>query len=108
MDPRRSRARDNRPFGGTIAHGYLTLALLIPMWTQILEVRSARTKVNYGLDKVRFPAPVPAGSAIRTTASLSKVEDIPGGVQIAIEAVVERQGGDKPVCVASVIFRFYD
>jgi acyl dehydratase len=100
------RAKDG-PFGGTIAHGYLTLSLLIPMWTEILDVRNVTTKVNYGLGKVRFPAPVPAGSKVRTTATLAALEDIPGGVQLTIDAVVERDGGDKPVCIAQPIFRFY-
>jgi acyl dehydratase len=100
------RAKDG-PFGGTIAHGYLTLSLLIPMWTEILDVREVGTKVNYGLGKVRFPAPVPAGSKVRATATLSAVEPISGGVQVTIDAVVERDGADKPVCIAQPIFRFY-
>jgi acyl dehydratase len=100
------RAKDG-PFGGTIAHGYLTLSLLIPMWTEILDVREVGTKVNYGLGKVRFPAPVPAGSKVRATATLSAVEPITGGVQVTIDAVVERDGADKPVCIAQPIFRFY-
>jgi acyl dehydratase len=104
VDPARAASG---PFGGTIAHGYLTLALLIPMWTEILTVRSAGTKVNYGLGKVRFPAPVPVGSRLRTTASLAAFEDIPGGAQLTVDAVVERDGGEKPVCVAQPIFRFY-
>ena len=104
VDPARAAAG---PFGGTVAHGYLTLALLIPMWTEILTVRSVRTKVNYGLAKVRFPAPVPSGSRLRTTATLAAFEDIPGGAQLTVDALVERDGGDKPVCVAQPIFRFY-
>jgi acyl dehydratase len=100
------RAKDG-PFGGTIAQGYLTLSLLIPMWSEILVVRDVTTKVNYGLGKVRFPAPVPAGSRIRTTATLAAVDDIDGGVQLTVDAVIEREGSDKPVCVAQPIFRFY-
>jgi acyl dehydratase len=100
------RAKDG-PFGGTIAQGYLTLSLLIPMWSEILVVRDVRTKVNYGLGKVRFPAPVPVGSRIRTTATLAAVEDIEGGVQLTVDAVIEREGSDKPVCVAQPILRFY-
>jgi acyl dehydratase len=103
-DPR--RAKDG-PFGGTIAQGYLTLSLLIPMWSEILVVRDVTTKVNYGLGKVRFPAPVPVGSRIRTTATLAAVEDIEGGVQLTVDAVIEREGSDKPVCVAQPILRFY-
>ncbi|HEY5457451.1 MAG TPA: MaoC family dehydratase [Acidothermaceae bacterium] len=98
----------NGPFEGTIAHGYLTLSLVIPLWTQLLDVREARTKVNYGLNKVRFPAPVPAGSNVRATATLAAVEDVAGGgVQLTVDIVIERDGGDKPVCVAQPVFRFY-
>ncbi len=104
VDP--ERAKDG-PFGGTIAQGYLTLSLLIPMWSEILVVRDVTTKVNYGIGKVRFPAPVPAGSRIRTTATLAAVDDIDGGVQLTVDAVIEREGGGKPVCVAQPIFRFY-
>ncbi|HST82069.1 MAG TPA: MaoC family dehydratase [Kineosporiaceae bacterium] len=104
VDP--ERAKDG-PFGGTIAHGYLTLSLLIPLWSQLLEVREVSTKVNYGLEKVRFPAPVPVGSKVRATATLAAVEQIPGGVQITIDAVIERDGSAKPVCVARPVFRFY-
>jgi acyl dehydratase len=101
-----ARAADG-PFGTTIAHGYLTLALLIPMWTQLLDVTEAKTKVNYGLNKVRFPAPVPVGSKIRATATLTTVEPISGGVQVTVDAVIERDGADKPVCIAQPVFRLY-
>jgi acyl dehydratase len=103
-DPKRARSG---PFGGTIAHGYLTLSLLIPLWTEILDVRQVSTKVNYGLDKVRFPAPVPVGSKVRAIATLAEVRPIERGVQVTIDAVIERDGGDKPVCIATPIFRFY-
>ena len=103
-DPERAEAG---PFGTTIAHGYLTLSLLIPMWSELLDVREVRTKVNYGLDRVRFPAPVPVGSKVRATAMLAAVEPVAGGVQVTIDAVIERDGGDKPVCIAQPIFRFY-
>lgn len=105
VDP--ERAKDG-PFGTTVAHGYLTLSLLIPMWTEILEVRSVRTKVNYGLEKVRFPAPVPSGSKVRATATLRAVDAVPGGAQLSVDLVMERDGGDKPVCVATALFRFYE
>jgi acyl dehydratase len=98
------RAKDG-PFGQTIAHGYLTLSLLIPLWSQLLEVREARTKVNYGLGKVRFPAPVPAGSRVRLQATLAAVEPVAGGVQITVDASIECEGVAKPVCVAQPIFR---
>ena len=99
------RAKDG-PFGGTIAHGYLTLSLLIPMWTDILEVGDVHTMVNYGLNKVRFPSPVPSGSKIRARATLASFETIPGGAQLAVDILVERQGGDKPACVAQLVLRY--
>jgi acyl dehydratase len=101
------RAKDG-PFGGTIAHGYLTLSLIIPMWTELLEVSGVRTKVNYGLNKVRFPAPVPSGARIRMNAKLAKVEEIPGdGVQFLVDAMIEIEGGTKPAAIAQLVFRFY-
>jgi acyl dehydratase len=103
VDP--ERAKDG-PFGTTIAHGYLTLSLLAPLWTEILEVREVTTKVNYGLNKVRFPAPVPVGSKLRATARLAGLEPIPGGAQLTVDATVERDGSDKPVCVAQMVLRF--
>lgn len=104
-DPGRAKSG---PFGTTIAHGYLTLALVIPLWTELLEVRSVTTKVNYGLEKVRFPAPVPVGSKVRAKAQLAAVEDVPGGAQITVDVVIERDGSEKPVCIAKPIFRFYE
>jgi acyl dehydratase len=94
------------PFGETIAHGYLTLSLLIPMWTNILEVHDVHTKVNYGLNKVRFPSPVPSGSKIRARATLTSLEPIAGGAQLTIDILVERHGSDKPACVAQLVFRY--
>ena len=99
------RAKDG-PFGQTIAHGYLTLSLLIPMWISILEVRDVRTMVNYGLNRVRFPSPVPSGSKIRAHATLTAFEAIPGGAQLTIDILVERQGSDKPACVAQLVLRY--
>jgi len=103
VDPERAK---NGPFGETIAHGYLTLSLLIPMWADILEVRDVKTKVNYGLNKVRFPSPVPSGSKIRARATLAAIEPVAGGAQLTIDTVVERQGGDKPACVAQLVLRY--
>ena len=103
VDPERA---ENGPFGTTIAHGYLTLSLLAPLWTEILEVREVTTKVNYGLNKVRFPAPVPVGSKLRATARLAALEPIPGGAQLTVDATVESDGSDKPVCVAQMVIRF--
>ena len=99
------RAKDG-PFGGTIAHGYLTLSLLIPMWTDILEVGDVHTVLNYGLNKVRFPSPVPSDSKIRARATLASFDAIPGGAQLAVDILVERQGGDKPACVAQLVLRY--
>lgn len=96
------------PFGETIAHGYLTLALLIPLWSQILVISDMDLAVNYGLNKVRFPAPVPSGSRVRLKATLASVEEVGGGgVQVAIDATMERDGGDKPVCIAQMVHRYY-
>ena len=100
------RAKAESPFGGPIGHGYLTLSLLIPMWSQVLVVSDATMAVNYGLNKVRFPAPVPVGSKLRLTATLKDVEQIRGGLQVTAEAVIERDGGAKPVCIAEPVFRF--
>ncbi|MGY1844582.1 MaoC family dehydratase [Modestobacter sp. SYSU DS0875] len=100
------RAQAESPFGGPIAHGYLTLSLLIPMWSQVLTVTDTKMAVNYGLNKVRFPAPVPVGSKVRLTATLTDVEEIKGGLQLTVAAVIEREGGDKPVCIAEPVFRF--
>jgi acyl dehydratase len=103
-DPQRA---STGPYGTTIAHGYLTLSLLIPLWSEVLEVQGVTMKINYGLNKVRFPAPVPAGSKIRLGATLAAVNDIPGGAEAVVDAVIEREGGDKPVCVAQGVYRFY-
>ena len=94
------------PFGTTIAHGYLTLSLLVPMWAGILKVDDGHTVVNYGLNKVRFPSPVPSGSKVRARATLAAYDAIPGGAQLTVDMVVERQGGDKPACVAQMVLRY--
>ncbi|WP_330279514.1 MaoC family dehydratase [Streptomyces sp. NBC_00569] len=103
-DPERAK---EGPFGAPIAHGYLTLSLFIPMFTELLDVEGVTTKVNYGLNKVRFPAPVPVGSRIRLAASLAGVEDVPGGVQITVDGTVEIEGAAKPACVLQSVSRFY-
>jgi len=100
-----ARAKDG-PFGGTIAHGYLTLSLLIPMWTEILDVREVTTKVNYGLNRVRFPAPVPTGSKLRATATLAAVDPVPGGAQLTADVAIEIEGTSKPACVAQLLVQF--
>jgi acyl dehydratase len=100
------RAKTESPFGGPIGHGYLTLSLLIPMWSQVLVVSDATMAVNYGLNKVRFPAPVPVGSKLRLTATLKDVEQVRGGLQVTADAIIQRDGGAKPVCIAEPVFRF--
>jgi acyl dehydratase len=96
------------PFGTTIAHGYLTLSLLIPLWHDILQFEGLRLGVNYGLNKVRFPSPVPVGSRIRAGATLVSVETAAdGSFQVVVDFIVEREGGEKPCCIAQGIFRFY-
>ncbi|MEO3798595.1 MaoC family dehydratase [Nonomuraea sp. B1E8] len=95
------------PFGTTIAHGYLTLSLVIPLWGDLLDVRDATTKVNYGLDKVRFPAPVPVNARIRLHARVAEVTEIAGGVQLVLDVTIHADGAGKPVCVARPVFRYY-
>ncbi|WP_369386719.1 MaoC family dehydratase [Streptomyces sp. CG1] len=95
------------PFGAPIAHGYLTLSLFIPLFSELLDVHGVTTKVNYGLNKVRFPAPVRVGSRIRLLARLASVEDVPGGVQITVDGTVEVDGGTKPAAVLQSLSRFY-
>jgi acyl dehydratase len=100
------RARDT-PFGGTIAHGYYTLSLAPMFSEQIWTLEGFAFAINYGLNRVRFPATVPVGSRIRMTARLAKLEEVPGGAQLQLELTFEREGGDKPVCVAETVARVY-
>lgn len=102
------RASKESPFGTAIAHGYLTMSLLIPLLGEVLVVEKTSLSVNYGLNKVRFPAPVPAGSKIRLGATLGPVDTIAGGVQVVADVVIECEGVDKPVCIAQPVFRFLD
>ncbi|QEU95418.1 MaoC family dehydratase [Streptomyces kanamyceticus] len=96
------------PFKTTIAHGYLTLSLLPSLVPQIMRVEGMRMGLNYGTDKVRFPSPVPVGSRLRATAALTDVSDTKdGGVQVTATVTVEREGGDKPSCVAQSVSRYY-
>ncbi|MFF4776505.1 MaoC family dehydratase [Microtetraspora fusca] len=105
IDP--DRAKDG-PFGGTIAHGYLTLSLVIPLFNELLHIRGVKMSINYGLDKVRFPSPVKVGARIRLGATVASVEDVPGnGVQMSLDFTVEIEGADKPACVARTIYRHY-
>ncbi len=96
------------PFGTTVAHGYLTLSLLPKLSESIVRVSGVRMGVNYGLNKVRFPAPVPVGSRVRARYELLSVEDVDkGGIQTVFKVTVERDGGEKPVCVAETVSRFF-
>jgi acyl dehydratase len=95
------------PFGGPIAHGYLTLALGPMLMPQIFRVEGVQMAVNYGLNKVRFPAPVPVASKVRLGAALAGVEDVAGGVQVTVNMTYEIEGKDKPACVAEGLFRYY-
>ena len=95
------------PFGGPIAHGYLTLSLLIPLWSEILVIEDMDMAVNYGLNKVRFPAPVPAGTRVQVSATLADAEEVPGGIQATVDAVMRVESADKPVCIAQMVHRYY-
>jgi acyl dehydratase len=96
------RAKDG-PFGGTIAHGYLTLSMVPYFGTQIFSLETPGAKLNYGVNKVRFPNPVKVGSRVRCTASFGEVTDIPTGKQVVIRYVVEIEGEEKPACVAETV-----
>ncbi|MFD6157972.1 MaoC family dehydratase [Nocardia sp. NPDC060256] len=102
VDPQ--RAADG-PYGTTIAHGYLTLSLLPAIMREIFDIADAGARINYGLNKVRFPSPVPAGSRIRGRATIVSVDEVPGGLQVVIATVIEREGSDKPACIAETIVR---
>ena len=104
VDPVRAAAG---PFGTPIAHGFLTLSLLPEMFASAFEVRDTRMGVNYGLNRVRFPAPVPVGSRLRGTFVLKACEPLEGGAQITVEVTMLREGSAKPVCVAESIARRY-
>ena len=95
------------PFGGTIAHGYYTLSLLPKFTYELFLIDGFAFGLNYGLNKVRFPAPLPVGSKVRMRAAIASVEDIPGGIQMATTCTFEREGGEKPVCVAETLVRLY-
>ncbi|MFF7329575.1 MaoC family dehydratase [Streptomyces sp. NPDC090306] len=95
------------PFGGTIAHGYLTLSLIIPLFNQLLAVEGISMSVNYGLDKVRFPHPVKVGARIRLHGTVDSVEDVRGGVEMRLAFTVEIEDSDKPACAARAIYRHY-
>jgi acyl dehydratase len=104
VDPERAAAT---PFGGTIAHGYYTLSLAPRFIYAMYTLEGFAFGLNYGLNKVRFPAPLPVGDRVRMRASLLSVDEIPGGAQMVVQFTFEREGGDKPVCVAEALTRVY-
>ncbi|MFY1699815.1 MULTISPECIES: MaoC family dehydratase [unclassified Solwaraspora] len=104
VDPQ--RAKDG-PFGTPIAHGFLSLSLTVPFWTKLLDVQGVSTKVNYGLDKVRFPAPVAVGSRIRMRAVVVEVTEVRGGYQLTVDQTIEIDGGTKPAVAARGLYRFH-
>ncbi|HEY7174760.1 MAG TPA: MaoC family dehydratase [Micromonosporaceae bacterium] len=95
------------PFKTTIAHGYLTLSLLPVLASGLTRVDGIRMGINYGVNKVRFPAPLPVDSRVRAGVEILSVEDVAGGVQVTSRVTIEREGGDKPVCVAESVSRVY-
>lgn len=102
VDPERAAAS---PFGGPIAHGFLSLSLLSHFFEQLLEVRGVQMLVNYGLDRVRFPAPVPVGSRLRGVGTVASVAEVAGGHQVVLDISVEIEGAPKPACVAAFVVR---
>jgi acyl dehydratase len=104
VDP--ERAKDG-PFGAPIAHGFLTLSLLIPFWGELFDVEGVTTKVNYGLDRVRFTSPVRVGSKVRMVGQIAEVTEVKGGAQIKVNATIEIEGQERPAVVAEFLARFY-
>ncbi len=105
VDPERAASG---PFGATIQHGFLTLGLATGLLWSVCVVEGFGVILNYGLNKVRFPAPVPVGSRVRATVRLASLEDIPGGAQITMKLTFEVEGGEKPACVAETVARVYE
>lgn len=95
------------PFGGTIAHGYLTLSLMVPFMLEVYRVENRKHAVNYGLNKVRFTSPVPVGSRLRGRLTLAEASEVAGGLQILWAVTIEREGEERPACVAESITRIY-
>ncbi len=104
VDPERA-ARG--PFGTTIAHGYLTLSLAVPLVSEVVAVEGVAMGINYGTNRVRFPAPVPVGSRLRAGVELVASEGVDGGGQLTLAVVFEIEGAAKPACVAEVVYRYY-
>jgi acyl dehydratase len=95
------------PFGGTIVHGYLTLSVVVPMMAEVFEITGFSVGINYGLDRLRFPAPVPVGGRVRVVGEVLSVEEVAGGYQIAPRVTFEIEGGTKPAAVADMLLRYY-
>ncbi|MHB8682179.1 MAG: MaoC family dehydratase [Acidimicrobiales bacterium] len=104
VDPERAKSG---PFGGAIAHGYLTLSLAPVLLQQVIKVEGMKFGVNYGCNKVRFPSPVPVGAKLRQGVQVTGVEDVTGGVQVTYEMTLETEGSSKPSCVAEVVYRYF-
>ena len=103
VDPVKAKAG---PFGATIAHGYLTLSLTNLFLPQLITVENLSMGINYGVNKVRFPTPVPAGSRVRASAEIMEGEEVPGGVQVVIKVTVELEGASKPACIVENVTRY--
>ena len=105
VDPERAK---EGPFGAPIAHGFLTLSLLIPMWSELFDVTDVKTKVNYGLDKVRFTSPVKVGARVRMTVTITDVQEVKGnGLHLVADGTIEIEGEERPAVVATFLNRFY-
>ncbi|WP_125133096.1 MaoC family dehydratase [Microbacterium sp. 10M-3C3] len=104
VDPERAASG---PFGGPIAHGFLTLSLTVKFWTELFDLEGVSTKVNYGLDKVRFISPVPVGARVRMNAVIAEVAEVRGGYQFTVDQTIEIEGGTKPAVAARGLYRFY-
>lgn len=102
VDPERAA---KGPYGGTVAHGFLTLSLLPALGQAAFQIEDVRMGINYGLNKVRFPAPVKSGTRVRGRFKLLAFDPLPGGAQLTMEVTIEVEGGDKPVCVAEAVSR---
>jgi acyl dehydratase len=95
------------PFGGTIVHGYLTLSLVVPLMAEVFQVTGVGVGINYGTDRMRFPAPLPVGGRVRIVGEVTSVEEVAGGYQIAPRVTFEIEGGAKPACVVDMLLRYY-
>lgn len=104
VDPERAKGG---PFGAPIAHGFLTLSLTVKLWSELFDLTGVTTRVNYGLDRVRFVSPVTVGSRVRMNALIAEVSEVPGGYQFAVDQTIEIEGGAKPAVVARGLYRFY-